>query len=97
NHISDLKLRSRWGQTGNQEIDNNAIYSLYIADYAGGDPTWETSFGTAYDFHGTGSGLLPSGFRAIQIGNDDLKWETTTQTNVGLDLDRKSTRLNSSH
>src|SRR5690606_33686477 len=58
----------------------------YIADYAGGDPTWETSFGTAYDFHGTGSGLLPSGFRAIQIGNDDLKWETTTQTNVGLDF-----------
>lgn len=86
NIISDLKLRAGWGQTGNQEIDNNAIYSLYIADYAGGDPTWETSFGTAYDFHGTGSGLLPSGFRAIQIGNDDLKWETTTQTNVGLDF-----------
>src|SRR5690606_10920420 len=82
----DMKLRVGWGQTGNQEIENNAIYSLYIADYAGGDPTWETSFGTAYDFYGAGSGLLPSGFRAIQIGNDDLKWETTTQTNVGLDF-----------
>src|SRR5690606_14451913 len=86
NVISDLKLRLGWGQTGNQEIDNNAIYSLYIADYAGGDPTWETSYGTAYDFYGTGGGLLPSGFRATQIGNDDLKWETTTQTNVGLDF-----------
>src|SRR5690606_31107732 len=86
NIISDLKLRAGWGQTGNQEIDNNAIYSLYIADYAGGDPTWETSFGTAYDFFGAGSGLLPSGFRSIQIGNADLKWETTTQTNIGLDF-----------
>src|SRR5690606_2940356 len=84
--FSDLKLRVGWGQTGNQQIDNNAIYSLYIPDYAGGDPTWGTSHGTAYDLSGAGSGLLQSGFRAIQIGNDDLKWETTTQTNVGLDF-----------
>ncbi len=26
--ISDLKLRASWGQTGNQEISNNAVYSL---------------------------------------------------------------------
>lgn len=84
--VSDLKLRAGWGQTGNQEIDNNAIYSLYISDYAGGDPTWSTSYGTAYDLTGSGSGLLPSGFRGTQIGNDDLKWETTTQTNIGLDF-----------
>jgi TonB-linked SusC/RagA family outer membrane protein len=84
--ISDLKLRIGWGQTGNQEIDNSAIYSLYVADYAGGDPTWNTSYGTAYDLYGQGSGLLPSGFRSIQIGNDNLKWETTTQTNLGLDF-----------
>lgn len=94
--ISDLKLRLGWGQTGNQEIDNNAIYSLYIADYAGGNPTWETSYGTAYDLAGAGSGLLPSGFRAIQIGNDDLKWETTTQTNVGLDFGFFEQRLSGS-
>lgn len=84
--LSDLKLRLGWGQTGNQEIDNNAIYSLYVSDYAGGDPTWGTSYGTAYDLSGAGSGLLPSGFRGIQIGNDNLKWETTTQTNAGLDF-----------
>ena len=27
--ISDLKLRFGWGQTGNQEIPNNGIYTLY--------------------------------------------------------------------
>ncbi|MCB0426261.1 MAG: TonB-dependent receptor [Mangrovimonas sp.] len=84
--ISDLKLRAGWGQTGNQEIDNSAIYSLYVADYAGGDPTWNTSYGTAYDIYGQGTGLLPSGYSSIQIGNDNLKWETTTQTNLGLDF-----------
>ena len=84
--ISDLKLRASWGQTGNQEISNTAIYALYRADYAGGDPTWNASYGTAYDIAGNGNGLLNSGYIAIQAGNDDLKWETTTQTNVGLDF-----------
>lgn len=84
--FSDLKLRAGWGQTGNQEISNTAVYSLYLASYAGGSPTWATSFGTAYDLAGNGNGLLPSGFIATQSGNDDLKWETTTQTNIGLDF-----------
>jgi TonB-linked SusC/RagA family outer membrane protein len=84
--ISDLKFRAGWGQTGSQEIDNSAIFSLYVADYAGGDPTWNTSYGTAYDINGQGTGLLPSGFRSIQVGNDNLKWETTTQTNLGFDF-----------
>ena len=84
--FSDLRLRAGWGQTGNQEISNEAIYALYLANYAGGDPTWNTSFGTAYDISGAGRGLLNSGFIAIQSKNDNLKWETTTQTNLGLDF-----------
>jgi len=84
--ISDLKLRAGWGQTGNQEISNTAIYALYLANYAGGSPTWGTSYGTAYDMSGANNGQLPSGFIATQTGNDNLKWETTTQTNVGLDF-----------
>ncbi|OOG72664.1 TonB-dependent receptor [Flavobacterium sp. A45] len=94
--ISDLKLRAGWGQTGNQEISNTAVYSLYVANYAGGSPTWATSFGTAYDIAGNGNGLLPSGFIATQSGNDDLKWETTTQTNIGLDFGFFNQKLNGS-
>lgn len=30
--------------------------------------------------------MLQSGFRRTQLQNDDLKWETTTQTNIGLDF-----------
>lgn len=84
--VSELKLRASWGQTGNQEISNTAVYSLFLANYAGGSPTWATSYGTAYDINGNNNGLLPSGYIATQTGNDDLKWETTTQTNIGLDF-----------
>src|SRR5256884_811901 len=37
---------------------------------------------------------LGFGATPINLANPDVKWEQTTQTNVG---DRKSTRLNSSH
>ena len=84
--VSDLKLRLGWGQTGNQEIANNAIYTLYQTNYTGGDPTWRSPDGTAYSLSGAKSGTLPSGYQKTQSGNPDLKWETTTQTNVGLDF-----------
>lgn len=84
--LSDLKLRFGWGQTGNQEISNTGIYDIYVTDYGKGDPTWDAVWGTAYDFNGTGSGLLASGFKRAQLQNPDLKWETTTQSNFGLDF-----------
>jgi TonB-linked SusC/RagA family outer membrane protein len=84
--FSDLKLRAGWGQTGNQAIDNLARYSIFIADYNGNDPTWGSPWGTAYDIAGTNGGNLPSGYRRIRLGNDDLRWETTTQTNIGIDF-----------
>lgn len=82
--ISDLKLRFGWGQTGNQNIANNATYSLYQSIYSNAAP-FSGDSGTAYDINGKGSGTLPSGFTSIQTGNPQLKWETTTQSNLGLD------------
>ncbi|MDO5608379.1 MAG: TonB-dependent receptor [Capnocytophaga sp.] len=84
--LSELKLRFGWGQTGNQEMSNSAVYNIYITDYGIADPTWTSIWGTAYDLNGTGSGLLPSGFKRAQLANPDLKWETTTQTNYGIDF-----------
>ena len=84
--IDNQKLRASWGQTGNQEISNIARYTLYESNYGeagfGGQ-----SYGTSYDIAGTNGGqTLPSGFKRNQLGNDDLKWETTTQTNLGFDF-----------
>jgi TonB-linked SusC/RagA family outer membrane protein len=86
--ISDLKVRYGWGQTGNQEIDNNAQYNLYLTSYSGTntDPTWNTSLGTAYDIGGAGSGTLPSGYIQTQTGNSSIKWETSTMSNWGIDF-----------
>ncbi len=79
--LSDLKLRASWGQTGNQAISNYARYGLYAATYGGG-----RNESTAYDLGLEGSGVFPSGYRATQAQNNDLKWETTEQWNVGLDF-----------
>lgn len=91
--LDDLKLRVSWGQTGNQEISNLARYTIYLSGY-GVDENGGQSYGTGYDITGSNGGsTLPSGMKRTQIGNDDLKWETTTQTNVGLDFSLWGQRL----
>ena len=84
--IDDLKVRGSWGQTGNQEISNIARYTIYVPNY-GVTESGGQSYGTSYDIAGTNGGsILQSGFKRNQIGNDNIKWETTTQTNLGLDF-----------
>ena len=84
--LDDLKIRASWGQTGNQEISNIARYTIYVPNY-GVTESGGQSYGTSYDIAGTNGGsILQSGFKRNQIGNDDIKWETTTQTNLGLDF-----------
>ena len=84
--IDDLKIRGSWGQTGNQEISNIARYTIYVPNY-GVTESGGQSYGTSYDITGSNGGsILPSGFKRDQIGNDEIKWETTTQTNAGFDF-----------
>ncbi|MHA6246943.1 SusC/RagA family TonB-linked outer membrane protein [Pontibacter sp. CAU 1760] len=84
--IDDLKLRFGWGMTGNQEIDNNAIFNIYLADYAT----------TAYDLTGSKSGVLPAGYRLAQTANPNLRWEATTMSNLGLDFTLFNSKLHGS-
>ncbi|MDR1920043.1 MAG: TonB-dependent receptor [Tannerellaceae bacterium] len=74
--LSDLKLRFSWGKNGNSAIPGGYLQSGYLADYNG----------TAYAIKGQETGTLQSGFRRSLTGNSDLKWETVTQTNYGLDF-----------
>lgn len=94
--ISNLKLRAAWGQAGNQDILNNARFGLYQAVYAPASNIlpWDggcaqtpcPDAATSYDIGNNDSGILPSGFLATQTGNDELKWETTTEINFGVDF-----------
>jgi TonB-dependent starch-binding outer membrane protein SusC len=82
--VSNLKLRGGIGVVGNQDIGDNASFGLYQTNYGGSSASRNT--GTAYDIAGRGSGALPSGYVSLQAENKDLKWESTTETNVGLDF-----------
>ncbi|MFT4787467.1 MAG: TonB-linked SusC/RagA family outer membrane protein [Paraglaciecola sp.] len=85
--ISSLKLRASWGETGNQEISTSATRTTYQPRYATQSLfTDQQDEGTAYDITGANTGTLPSGFTRAQTGNPDLKWETSTQTNIGVDF-----------
>ncbi|MEK7401915.1 MAG: SusC/RagA family TonB-linked outer membrane protein [Gemmatimonadota bacterium] len=68
--FSTLALRAGWGKQGNQAV---APYQTKLLLRA--DP------GAVYPF----GGVLTTGLRASQVGNPDLKWETATQTNFGID------------
>ena len=84
--LDDMKLRYSWGQTGNQEISNTARYTLYQSVVSTG--LWGSGqAGSSYDIGGSNGGYaLANGYVRSQRGNDDIKWETTTQHNIGIDF-----------
>ena len=94
--VNELKPRLSWGQTGNQEISNVARYAIYVPQYSG--DTWGGGgYGTSYDIAGSNGGSnLQSGFKRNQMGNPDIKWETTTQYNAGVDFAFLKNRLHGS-
>ena len=85
--LNDLKLRYSWGMTGNQEISNTARFTMYAPVVTTELWDGEAPAGTVYDITGSNGGTsLPSGYIRKQIGNEDIKWETTTQHNLGIDF-----------
>ncbi|WP_235296372.1 SusC/RagA family TonB-linked outer membrane protein [Portibacter marinus] len=69
--ISTLKLRGSWGQLGNQEIGIYPFSSLV----SNGD--------RVYVF---GNNNVVTGASIVEAGNQNIKWEVSTQLNFGLDL-----------
>ncbi len=77
--VSEMKLRVGWGVTGQQDFNN---YYPYMARYAYGSNTAQYQFGDQfYQF------LRPAAVDA------NIKWETTTTTNVGLDFGFANNRI----
>ena len=77
--INNAKIRVSYGQTGNDRIGDFSRY-----------PQMNMAYGYYYSFNNKTP--LP-GIGNSSIGNLDLKWETTDQTNVGLDLELFSGRI----
>lgn len=69
--VSNLKLRASWGQNGSLAALGGYAYSTDMA------------LGTIYAL--VPGNTYTTGAAPSTLGNDDLKWETSEQINVGLD------------
>lgn len=72
-NIQSMKIRGSWGQLGNTISVVNGNTNNYL---------WQASYGaTNYSFNG----VAATGVSQQQIANPDLRWETTSVTDIGLD------------
>ena len=71
NYVTNLKIRASWGQNGSLAALSNYPYSVLMA--ASG----------MYPF--TNANAFVNGYAPNSMGNDELKWETSEQLNIGFD------------
>ena len=76
--VSNLKLRASWGQTGNNRVSEYAYRTQMYA-----------TEGSEYPFDNSNT----TGNIIVNLGNRNLKWETTTQWDAGVDLGLFRNRL----
>lgn len=80
--LSFMKLRASWGQLGNERIGDN--YFAYMA---------LMNFGSSlmYDSNGEINSMSTAAQRALAV--EDITWETTSSTDIGLDMKFFKNRL----
>lgn len=76
--LTNLKVRASWGAIGNEKIRYNRQFSLVQNEL---NPVF-----------GIEEALNPGGSYGV-TGNPDLKWETTYQTDIGLEIGLLNQRL----
>lgn len=73
--FSDLKIRAGWGQTGNQEIPSKITQALFTSTIT--DKTTYPLFN---------SGAYSAGTTYARLANPNIQWETSAQTDLGIDF-----------
>ena len=73
NWLSNLKFRASWGKNGNDNIGEFAYTTL---TYTGGNTN--SYFGK--------TAVMDYGSKATRLANEDLKWEESEQTDLGIDF-----------
>jgi len=73
--LDDLKLRLGYGVVGNDRMGNYNPYTQFA--YHEQD--------ASYGMNGNNGSFSGTGFRQSTFGNADVKWETTSTTNIGID------------
>lgn len=72
--LNSGKLRTSWGLTGNNRVGEYDRYAIMAVDEGSG---------AMYPFN---NNLDNKSVTVVSLANNDLKWETTEQYNVGVDL-----------
>lgn len=90
--IDLMKVRASYGISGNQGISAYQTLSRYGQHKYFNDGQWVTAIGPGYQSGYTGQG----GIYAVWSGipNTGLKWETTSQVDLGIDAGFFDNRLN---
>ena len=81
--LSNAKLRASWGLTGNNRTTTPYDYYSQIATLPGNVNSYDYVF----------NGQIVSGYYPSNMSNEKLRWETTEQWNVGLDLSFYDSRI----
>lgn len=77
--VDKLKIRASWGVNGNEKIDYLDQYSV---------------LGSGYDaIFGTNETINPGATYTGKPGNPDLKWESTTEYDIGIEFGILKSRL----
>jgi len=79
--VTRLKLKASWGKLGNQTLpEDNPTVNIYRLS---------EQFAN-YSFNGNS---ITAGALLTQVGNSDLKWETSVTANAGIELSMLKNRL----
>ena len=71
--LNNLKLRFSWGKNGNDNIGDFAYTTL-------------TAIGGSSNYYYGQTAAMMYGSKADRLSNEDLKWEESEQTDLGIDL-----------
>ena len=71
--LNNLKVRFSWGKNGNDNIGDFAYTTL-------------TAMGGSSNYYYGQTGSMVYGSKANRLANEDLKWEESEQTDIGIDL-----------
>ena len=81
--ISNGKLRFSWGLTGNNRTTTPYDYYAQVNTLPGNKESYDYVY----------NGKIYPGYAPVNMANDKLRWETTEQWNVGLDLSFFDSRI----
>ncbi len=73
NWLTNMKLRASWGKNGNDNIGDFAYTTL-------------TAMGGSSNYYYGQTAAMVYGSKANRLANEDLKWEESEQTDIGIDF-----------